>query len=144
MYIKCIVEYGTPEYHQTIHLRDLILRKPLNLEFTLEQLSEEYDSIHIGIYDEDTQLLGCLVMKPLSDTLVKMRQVAILSDYQSKGVGTALVKFAEVYVKQLGYKSIELNARDTAVPFYQKLDYSKVGPEFEEVGLKHFRFEKQI
>jgi len=137
-------EFATPEYDQSVQLRDAILRKPLNLQFKVEDLEKEYDSIHLGAFNERNQIIGCLVLKPLAKNSYKMRQVAVAETVQGKGVGSALVQASEQLLNSLGGKSIELNARDVAIPFYLKLDYKKVGKEFKEVGIKHFRMEKTL
>ncbi len=134
---KIIVEFGTPEYDETIKLRTEILRKPLGLEFTEEQLSKEYDDAHLAILDTDNSIIGCLILTKKDDRTVKMRQVAIAYTHQGKGVGKELVAFSETYAMHIGYQKIELNARDTAVPFYLALDYKIDGDEFFEVGIAH-------
>ena len=138
------VEFGTPEFDETIRLRDKILRKPLNMEFTVEQISSEYDQIHLVCYNDRVEIVGCLVLKHISDTHIKMRQVAVDDVLQKSGVGTKLVAASEIYAKSRGYEIMELNARDVAIPFYQKLKYKKVGKAFEEVGIKHYRMEKKL
>jgi predicted GNAT family N-acyltransferase len=142
--IKAVIEFATPEYHESIDLRTDILRTPLGLEFTAEQLSEEYDSYHLGIYNISMELLGCLVLKPIDHETIKMRQVAVNLSLQGKGIGTALVEFSEAFSKNNKFKNIELNARDVAIPFYTKMNYSTVGEEFEEVGIPHFKMIKQL
>ena len=138
------VEFGTPEFDETIRLRDKILRKPLNMEFTVEQISEEHDQIHLACYNERVEIVGCLVLKRIDESNIKMRQVAVDNDIQKAGVGTKLVQASEVFAKSEGFKIMELNARDVAIPFYQKLKYKKVGKQFEEVGIKHYRMEKKL
>jgi predicted GNAT family N-acyltransferase len=44
----------------------------------------------------------------------------------------------------LGYHRIELHARDTAVPFYKKMNYSISGSVFKEVGIDHFFMSKEL
>jgi predicted GNAT family N-acyltransferase len=39
---------------------------------------------------------------------------------------------------------MELNARETAVPFYEKLAYNTEGVRFEEVGIGHFKMTKKL
>ena len=143
-FVNLEIEYGTPEYHDSVDLRTDILRIPLNLEFTVEQLSAEYDSYHLGIYNQGLTLVGCLILKPISKQIVKMRQVAVRADCQSKGIGTILVKFSEVFAKMKGFKQMELNARDVAIPFYERLAYDKIGESFVEVGINHFRMIKTL
>lgn len=138
------VEFGTPEFDETVRLRDQILRKPLNMEFTVEQISEEHNQIHLACYNERVEIVGCLVLKRVDDTYIKMRQVAVDEAIQKMGVGTKLVEASEIYAKSEGFKVMELHAREVAIPFYQKLKYKKVGKQFEEVGIKHYRMEKRL
>ncbi len=137
-----VFDFATPEYDESVRLRDDILRKPLNLSFKAEDLATEYNSHHLGVFNQQNRMIGCLVLKPLSEELYKMRQVAVAENCQGKGVGKAMVKASEEYVLQLGGKKFELNARDVAIPFYESLKYKKVGEEFTEVGIKHFKMEK--
>jgi predicted N-acetyltransferase YhbS len=73
-----------------------------------------------------------------------MRQVAVLPSAQGHGIGTALVKKAEKVARQRGFKTMVLNARLTAVPFYLRLDYKKEGQEFIEVSLPHYKMSKEL
>jgi predicted GNAT family N-acyltransferase len=139
-----IIEFATPEYDQTIYLRNKILRIPLGLEFSEDQLSGEYNDIHIGAYNGKGDLLACLVLTPLKDNCIKMRQVAVDSHLQGKGIGTLLCHFVEQYCVKQGYTSIILNARDTAVPFYTKMNYTIEGEAFVEVGIPHNRMVKNL
>jgi len=138
-----IIEFATPRFDELIKLRDKILRKPLNMEFYAKDIAEEYDSYHLAYYDGPT-LKGCLVLKPLSDASIKMRQVAVDEAFQGQGIGKALVAASERFCKMQGFQKIELNARKTAVPFYLTQDYEKVGKEFVEVSVPHFKMQKVL
>jgi predicted GNAT family N-acyltransferase len=141
---KEIIEYGTPEYDETVRLRYEVLRKPLGLEFTEEQLAKEYQDTHLGIYNEYNELIACLIMTEKDASVVKMRQVAVSSELQGKGVGKELVYFFEAMAKHRGYKTIELHARETAVPFYEKLGYTAQGEIFTEVNIPHLYMSKLL
>lgn len=138
------VDFATPEYDDTVRLRGKILRAPLNLTFSEEDLAKEYSDIHLAAYDATWILRGCLVLTPKTNQVVKMRQVAVDFDEQGKGVGRALVNKSEVVARQNGFTRIELSARDTAVPFYEKLDYQVEGDVFEEVSIAHFKMVKNL
>ena len=58
-----------------------------------------------------------------------MRQVAVVGDLQGQGIGTALVKRSEAMARELGFRRMILHARETAVAFYEKLGYTKVGED---------------
>ena len=52
--------------------------------------------------------------------------------------------FYEQEARATGIKKIEFHARKTAVKFYQKLGYHLEGEEFLEVGIPHFKMEKNL
>ncbi|WP_235298388.1 GNAT family N-acetyltransferase [Portibacter marinus] len=137
-------EFATPLYALSVALRDQILRAPLGIVFEEEELSEEYAHIHLGGFTEEGRLCACMVLVPLSDKVVKMRQVAVVEDLQSQGLGSKMVQYAENYLTHLGYDIIELNARDNVVEFYKKLGYKVVGDQFVEVGIPHFKMKKNL
>jgi predicted GNAT family N-acyltransferase len=138
------VPFATPEYDETVRLRDKILRKPLGLAFSEDQLAEEFSDFHLAAYTNDWILRGCLVLTPKTDKVLKMRQVAVDEAVQKTGVGRQLVEASEVLGRLNGFELMELNARMTAVPFYEKWNYTIVGEPFEEVGIEHFKMSKQL
>ena len=74
------IEFATPHFDQLLSLRDLVLRKPLDMVFEVEDIAKEYNSIHLGSFDNEDQLLATLILKPISNEIVKMRQVAVNPD----------------------------------------------------------------
>ncbi|MEI6411785.1 MAG: GNAT family N-acetyltransferase [Bacteroidota bacterium] len=143
MYILKI-EFATPEYDEAVGIRYDVLRRPLGLEYTPEQLAAEYDEIHLAAYSDNNQMLGYLNLTPLNEQHVKMRQVAVAERWQGQGVGKRLVAASEALARDMGFSKIVLHARETAVPFYLGLAYQKIGERFEEVGIPHFKMEKGL
>lgn len=139
-----VIEHNSKEYWDTVHLRELVLRQPLGMRFSKEELELEAESYHIAVYDEKEEIIGCAMFIPLSDTRLKMRQVVISPAWQSRGIGKELVEFAEDFAHSKNYKRIEANVRATALGFYEKLGYQVVSNEFIEVGIPHFKVEKEI
>jgi len=82
------IDFGTPSFDELVYLRDLLLRKPIGLEFASEELSVEYTSTHFAAYSNDNELLGTLVMKPLDKGQIKMRQVAVFPESTEERRGT--------------------------------------------------------
>lgn len=139
----CEIPFGSPLYDLSFHLRTKLLREPLGLHFTVEDIQQEYLQHHLVIIDFMTdRLLGCLVMKPISENIVKMRQVAIDHTFQKSGLGSALVRAAEHWATGKGYRTIELNARKTVEGFYHNLGYESIGEEFTEVNIPHIKMQK--
>ncbi len=137
------IPFGSVWYALTVALRYDILRKPLHLNFTAEQLSAEDKEYHIA-YIENGVVLGCLILVPKESGVIKMRQVAVAENQQGKGIGRKMVTFSEIFSKKKGFNTMDLNARKTAVPFYLSMNYTQVGNEFEEVTIPHFRMIKQL
>jgi ribosomal protein S18 acetylase RimI-like enzyme len=70
--------------------------------------------------------------------------MAVLNNLQGKGIGRALMQFAENIARDRGFKKITMHARKTATGFYEKLGYVISGGEFEEVTLPHVVMEKRL
>ena len=138
-----IFKYGSPEYELALELRNRILRKPLGLEFTEEELKKDEADIHFGLFDNE-QITACLTLTKTPNKRMKMRQVAVDDSLQGKGLGRTLSTAAEKYALENCFEVMFCNARKTAVPFYQKLGYNIVGNEFIEVNIPHFMMEKRL
>ena len=137
------VEFATPAYQETVALRYKILRKPIGLSFTEEQLSQEINDFHLAAYMDD-KLVACLILTHVNSDEIKMRQVAVDENLQGKGIGKKLVQFAEAFSKDKGYEKMTLHARETAVPFYLSMQYKTKGQPFTEVGLPHMKMYKSL
>lgn len=138
------ITFGTPEYDEAVALRYEILRRPLGLSFTPEQLAEEWDQIHIAAFGPQGNMTGYLNLTPYTEGRVKMRQVAVAATEQGRGVGTAMVAFSEEVARENGFSTMVLHARKSAVPFYLRLGYTQEGDEFEEVTIPHYKMYKVL
>jgi N-acetylglutamate synthase-like GNAT family acetyltransferase len=138
-----MIDHGTKEYLQMVHLRNEILRKPLGLSFDKGDLEQEKEDILMGAFEDD-RLLGCCLMTRMDATTVRLRQMAVPNNMQGKGIGRALMIFAENIARDLGYKKLCMHARTSAVGFYQKLGYNINGGEFMEVTIPHYVMEKGL
>jgi predicted GNAT family N-acyltransferase len=138
------IAFASPEYDQAVALRYEVLRKPLGLEFTVAELSAEFEEFHFGCYDAQNDLCGCLTYHIYDATTLKMRQVAVAPSKQGIGIGKILVGTTEAWARHNGWQTINLHARLTAVPFYEKLQYEVVGKAFKEVGVPHYKMLKNI
>lgn len=134
--------YLSPEYDASIQLRDRILRQPLQLQFTIDQLEGEYNQFHFGVYDIHQNLHACLSLNKKDSDTLQMRQVAVDSQLQNKGIGSFMVLESERWARSQGFKKIILHARDTAKPFYEKLGYQVDGAAFTELNIIHFNMYK--
>ncbi len=137
-----VTDFQSKDYHQALAVRDKILRQPLNLQFDPVQLASENLDIHI-VAKVGRKVIGTMIMTVVNDK-AKMRQVAVLSEFQSKGVGKKMVEAFEQLSKSKGLNSIVLHARETAIIFYKNLGYFVDGERFEEVGIPHWKMSKLV
>jgi GNAT superfamily N-acetyltransferase len=138
-----IIDHGTPEYQQMVKLRDDILRKPLGLTFSEQELEKEKENMLIGAFEDD-DMLGCCMLVEENPTTVRLRQMAVLNDLQGKGIGRALMNFAENLARDRGYKVLSMHARKNTVGFYEKMGYKVASDEFTEITIPHLIMEKQL
>jgi ribosomal protein S18 acetylase RimI-like enzyme len=138
-----IIDHGSTEYQQMLKLRNEILRKPLGLTFNKEELEKEKNNLLMAAYEDD-QMLGCCMLVEEDPQTVRLRQMAVLNDLQGKGIGKALMNFAENLARDRGYKKITMHARKNAIGFYEKMGYRQVGNEFQEITIPHYVMEKQL
>jgi len=138
-----MIDHGTKEYLQMVHLRHEILRKPLGLTFDEAELEKEKEDILIGAFEDD-RLLGCCLLSPMDSSTIRLRQMAVPKNMQGKGIGRALMIFAENIARDQGYKRLCMHARRSAIGFYEKLGYAVSGDEFVEVTIPHFTMEKSL
>ena len=137
------IDHGSKEYEQMIKLRFEILRKPLHLDFSKEELEKEKHDILIGAFEDD-KMLGCCLLTKVDKHCVRLRQMAVQNNLQGKGIGASLMNFAENVARDHGYKRIIMHARKTATGFYEKLGYTVTGKEFIEISIPHMVMEKKL
>ena len=137
------IEWQSELYQHEIELRNRLLRAPLGLIFSEEDLKAESSQLHFGIL-EGQSLIACAVIVPLSASDAKLRQMAVETSHQGRGIGTKLIRDIESALARRQYRLIELNARDVAVAFYEKLGYRKQGSSFIEVTIPHWKMTKTI
>jgi GNAT superfamily N-acetyltransferase len=70
---------------------------------------------------------------------IQIRGMAVLADFQKKGIGDLLLQHVIATETENKTELIWFNARENAVPFYEKLDFHIRGTAFEIEGVgMHF------
>ena len=136
------IQHGSEAYQAECALRHEVLRVPIGLSLHDEDLSQERDQFHFGLFDGG-RLVACVIADMLSPTEAKIRQMAVSPEYQEKGCGRRIIDGLERHLAAAGVTHFSMHARMSAVGFYEKLGYSRIGEEFSEVGIPHIRMEKR-
>ncbi len=122
------------------------------MEITKGDVFDEDKHVHFVAIEEEyadgvnlNAVVGCVVLIPnYEPQTAKLRQMATLEQFRGKGYGKALVWQLEKYAKRKGMAKIVLNARHYAVDFYLKVGYQIRSEKFTEVGIDHFKMEKDL
>lgn len=138
------IAVGTPEYRLERALREEVLRRPLGLPLSEQDLAGEEDQIHFGLFGPDDELLACVVVVKLSPSEARIRQMAVSPPHQGKGLGQRLMAELERNLQARGFQTFVLNARKSAVGFYERLGYKAVGDEFVDLTIPHIRMTRAV
>src|SRR5829696_5432613 len=113
MFIR-LIKTGTPEYEAMINLRMNVLLDPIGIPRSyINPEKEKYDFL-LGAFEEE-KLVGCCILTPTDDKTLQLRQMAVDTSRQTKGVGTAIVAFAEMLGREKDYQVLMMHARDTVL-----------------------------
>ena len=140
-----LIEFGSIEYLKMVDLRREILRIPLGLDFSEEDLNKDNKSKLFCCFNPKNELLGCCVVDlDLINVSLKIRQMAVSTPFQNQGIGACLICAVECFAKEVKINRIYLHARKIAVGFYEKQGYVVCSEEFSEVNIPHFVMVKRI
>lgn len=135
---------GSAGWHEMVALRQRVLRTPLGLTFSEQDLSAEAGQIHLALWLPSGLAGTLLLLPPDPEGRAKLRQMAIHPEQERRGLGTILVRHGEHRLRLLGARSAWLAARGSAVGFYERLGYVAEGVAFTEVTLPHRRMTRRL
>ncbi len=134
-----------PVLSQWMDLRYRVLREPLGLTYSAEDLIQESEDRHLLAFEGRKVIAGLLIRKSGREAGVwKIRQVAVEPSRQGQGLGRALMLAAERVARETSVTSLVLHSREGVCGFYEKLGYGIVGETFTEVGIPHRRMERSL
>lgn len=132
------------EWDSYYDLRYRILREPLGKERGSERNDGDENGIHFALYDHN-KLVAIARLDQVDQATCQARFVAVEADSQGKGYGREIMNALENKAERLGYSKLILHARDYALPFYEKLGYTLVGPSYKLFDvLQHFEMFKEL
>ena len=138
-----IIEHNSDDYEQMIQLRLSQLLEPIGVPASYIKKENEKTDILIGTF-EDEEIIGCCILTQIDDEVIQLRQMAVRSNYRGKGIGGAIIEFAEQVAKENRFSILRMHARDPVIDFYKKCGYKIYGEQFFEVGMGHHKMQKQL
>jgi N-acetylglutamate synthase-like GNAT family acetyltransferase len=132
------------ELKNILDLRYKVLREPWSQPASTATDSLENSSINAYISDSG-KAIACGRLQENENKIGQIRFMAVDDSYQGKGLGRMIVEHLEKRAKDLGLKSVELQARENAVKFYESCGYSIREKTFLLWGIiQHYLMEKKI
>ncbi len=136
------IPHGSAAWKSAIKLREAVLRTPLGLNFTPEELEAESQHIQVVAIHHD-KIIGTAVLVP-EHKMVKMQRVVVSPEWQNANIGSQMMTYCETLCKAKSIEQIYCHARDAAVNFYLKNGYTAIGDYFDEDGIPHLKMSKMI
>ena len=145
-----MIEIVEIAYQDTFSVRHPVLREGKPIESCFFDGDDLKTTVHFGLF-VDKKIVGVVSVYKNKNVNFKavnplqIRGMAVLNEFQKKGFGELLMLHCEKYILNQKGDYIWLNARELAVGFYKKLDYTVIGNSFLiiDVGL-HFLMYKKI
>ncbi len=132
------------EWETYFDLRYRILREPLNQPRGSERNDGDASGVHFALYEDD-ELKAIARLDQHDNKIAQVRFVAVEKHIQGKGYGRQIMEATEKHAVLRGDEKMILHARDYAVDFYTRLDYSLIEPSYKLFGvLQHFLMEKTL
>lgn len=131
---KLITPKTENQQNKYYHFRWQMLREPWQMPLGSER--DEYDGMshHRMILDSRGRpvAIGRLYITPEDEGHI--RYMAVKTQHRSKGFGSLVLVALESLATQLGAKRLVCNAREDAIPFYQKNGFETRGELSDQVG----------
>ncbi|MBO7117928.1 MAG: GNAT family N-acetyltransferase [Bacteroidales bacterium] len=93
---------------------------PLDVEFDQHDTPE---TKYIVAVDDFLPVATCRLY-PLDKDKIMLGRIVVLPEYRHQGLGSLVVREAEKWAKELGYKTAVLESRENKIPFYEQIGYS--------------------
>lgn len=132
-----------------LNLRSKILRNNLDPNLCRFPGDKEINSFHVGAFNGNTLIGGVSVIKNECKkkelpNCFQLRGLFVDKEFQHNGIGKTIVNFVENRLRDSGVNYLWMNARESAVLFYLKLNYSnsKISYVINEIGLHYLMYKK--
>ena len=133
------------DWERYFDLRWRVLRAPWHQPKGSEQDDREADSVHLMLCDASRTPFAVGRVHLNAPQEAQIRFMAVDPTATRQGLGTTVLKALEHRAAEMGVRTIVLNAREQAIPFYEKHGYTIIGGAETMFGsVLHVRMTKQL
>ncbi len=137
------------EAKDTYLIRHRILRPNQGIDACKYEGDLDVDNFHLGVsFKNEIVSIGSFFKQSnihFNELAYRLRGMATLSEHRGKGFGSEIINQAEEILKKKDVKILWFNARKSALAFYKRLKFQKIGAEFDIPGIgPHFVMYKSL
>ena len=126
--------------NEILEIRHQVLWPEKPLEFV--KVPDDENAFHFAMFVDD-QLMSVISLFPDGENM-RFRKFATIPEFQNKGLGSQLLKFAINYSQENHYKNIWCDARSNALGFYEKFGFSKFSQPFFKEEIEYYKISKML
>lgn len=82
------------------------------------------------VAEQNNEIIGIVVLFPLDNKSIEIKNIAVREDFQKKGIGVVLLNHAEMVAQKLGYKFLIIGTADISgspIVLYEKFGFCRYG-----------------
>ncbi|MET4105561.1 GNAT family N-acetyltransferase [Hymenobacter sp. UYP22] len=135
------------EWAAYYRLRYEVLRQPWQQPEGSERADDDLaaSTTHALLLAPEGYAAGVGRLHPSGPAQGQLRFMAVHPAWQGQGIGRQVLEFLEAAAAAQGLRELVLQAREAAVPFYERLGYAVVAPSHTLFGsIPHFLMRKEL
>ncbi|MGX5203483.1 GNAT family N-acetyltransferase [Aliikangiella sp. IMCC44632] len=129
------MEIRTISWEQTIPLRHSVLWPTKPPEYC--QVEGDQEALHFGAFTNNE--LVCVASVYLNLDKARLRKFATKADFQNKGIGSKMLRYIFRSLKNTNAKVFWCDARESALPFYQRFGMQPYGERFYKADVSYLK-----
>lgn len=87
---------------------------------------------------------GALRLAYTKENVARIQRLCILKKFRGLGLGTSALEQIELFCRTHRCTAVELDAKCSAYPFYEKCGYKTASAPFTEAGVLHVKMRKDM
>lgn len=131
-----IAEHFSQEHCGAVQLRKQVLGSKIDYK--------QEEKLHIFVAIKDGKVVGTASVQLYRWRIARVRQVAVLPEYQGKHIGDQLMASCEAFAKEHNHPRLILTARKVSSLFYLKRDYHIFLFAFQKQAIDFFWMTKRL
>jgi predicted GNAT family N-acyltransferase len=143
MSVTCQEVTDPEELQACFALRREVFVGEQSVPMSLEADGEDTGARHFALKDNGRIIATCRVRR--MGSAAKIERVAVLKDQRRKGIGRELMKYVLNLLAGAGdIQLLKLSSQADAVPFYERFNFKKRGPEYMDAGMPHYDMTREL